>query len=203
MLHWHGVANAAATVALGLYAARNAAFDGTRAVDPVPDLAAPTRDVAPDRALFRDNRPFDLGPDAPGRLAALGDALLRYAFYPPHVMRHHTTFEGRHARVGDRIGMTLFVDVPGFSPLALPATTEVFRAELDDDHAAIGYLTTTSHYGKGAWCATIRRVNGRIGLTIESRMTPMHPLAVAGLPIYRWYQKRAHRLGAENLAQSA
>lgn len=200
MLRWHGVANAVATITLGLWARAELGFEGARAVEPRPDLDAPTRDIAPERALFRDHRPFDLGEDQPGRFDTMADALLGYHFYPSHVMRHATTFEGRPARVGDRIGMTLLVGLfPGYAPIALPATTEVVRAERTETSVALGYLTTRSHYGKGAWCATLTREEGRLRLTIDSRMTPTHPLALLGLPLYRWYQKRAHRLGAEHL----
>lgn len=203
MLRWHGVGNALATVALGWYAARVAPFQGAAAVTPSPALDAPTRDVALEQAFFKDHRDFDLGADTPGRFDALGDALLRYHFYPAHVMRHATTFEGRHAAPGDRIGMTLLVDLfPGYAPIALPATTEVFVATRAENEVSFGYVTTERHYGKGRWQATLRRADGRIRLTIQSRMTPLHPLALAGLPIYRWYQKRAHRLGAENLGRA-
>lgn len=200
MLRWHGVGNALGTLTLGLWATRALRFLGARPVDARPDLHAPTCDIPPERALFLDHRQFDLGEDAPGRFESIADRLLRYHFYPADVMRHATTFEGRHARPGDRIGMTLLVGLfPGYTPIALPATTEVVRAELTADTAALGYVTTRSHYGKGTWCASVTRKDGRLQLTIDSRMMPTHPLAVAGLPLYRWYQKRAHRLGAENL----
>jgi hypothetical protein len=100
--------------------------------------------------------------------------------------------------------MVLLVPLfPGFAPIALPATTEIHHAERTEDSVRFGYLTTTSHYGKGAWCATVTRADGRLRLRLESRMTPLHPLALLGLPIYRWYQKRAHRRGAENLGNVA
>lgn len=204
MLRWHGVGNAVATVVLGGVALRHARFAAGAPGPTEPDLAAATRDVDPARALFRDARPFDLGPDAPGRFEALAGALLRYRFYPPSVMVHRTTFPDRHARVGDRIGMTLLVPLlPGLPPFGMPATTEVIVAEAAADRAAFGYRTTTAHYGKGAWSATLTRADGRIRLLVESRMTPTHPLAVLGLPLYRFLQKRAHGAGAENLGRIA
>lgn len=204
MLRWHGVGNAFATVLLGAVALRRAPFAAGAPGPTDPDPAAPTRDVDPARALFRDARPFDVGPDEPGRFDALADALLRYRFYPPSVMIHRTTFPDRPARVGDRIGMTLLVPLfPGMPPLGMPATTEVHVVERAADRATFGYLTTTAHYGKGAWCATLTRAEGRIRLMVESRMTPTHPIAVLGLPVYRFYQKRAHAAGAENLGRSA
>ena len=204
MLVWHGVTQALGAALLGWAATQRARFRGAAAVEPAPDLRAPTRDVVVERAIFKDARTFDLGPDAPGRFDAMADALLHYRFYPDHVMRHRCTFEdeGRQARPGDRIGMVLLVPLlPGYPPIALPATTEVVRAEASPDAAALAYVTTTSHYGKGTWCAEIRPVKGRIALTITSRMTPLHPLALLGLPIYRWFQKRAHRLGAARLGE--
>ena len=204
MLRWHGLVQVSGTALLGLFAYRNARFQGAVAPVPRPDLLAPTRDVAPEKAIFKDKRVIDLGPNPAGRFDAMADALLHYQFYPAHVMAHRCTFEdeGRHARPGDRIGMVLLVPLlPGYPAIALPATTEVFRAEIGPEAAALGYLTTTSHYGKGAWCAEIRPVNGRIELTLTSRMTPRHALALLGLPIYRWFQKRAHRLGAARLGE--
>lgn len=202
MLRWHGVGNALATFVIGLHALRRARFDGVAIPEPAPDRSAPTRDVEEARAFFRDDRTFDLGLDRPGRFDRVADALLRYRFYPPDVMRHRTTFPDRPAKVGDRIGMVLLVALfPGYAPIALPSTTEVDVAERDAEHVSFGYRTTTAHYGKGAWRATVTR-GERLTLRIQSRMTPTHPFAVLGLPIYRWFQRRAHRLGAENLART-
>lgn len=202
MLRWHGVGNAVATVTLGMIALRSARFDGVAVAAPAPDLRAATQDVPVDKALFTDDRSFDLGPDRPGRFERVADALLRYTFYPPDVMRHATTFADRPARLGDRIGMVLLVPLlPGYAPISLPATTEVNLAERGEDHASFGYLTTTAHYGKGAWSATVTRAGGQLSLRLQSRMTPLHPLALLGLPIYRWFQQRAHRRGAAHLGR--
>ena len=74
-------------------------------------------------------------------------------------------------------------------------------AEVGPERAAFGYVTTTAHYGAGAWRATLSRHDGRLVLELRSRMRPRHPLALLGLPVYRLFQKRAHRLGLENLAR--
>lgn len=200
MLALHGVGNAVATTLLALVVLRHAAFDGIPTVPHPPDLAAPTRDISPSQALFLDQRSLDLGPDAPDRFARLADALLRYDFYPPTVMVAQTTFPDRPARVGDRVGMALLVPLlPGFPAVRFPATTEIHLAERSENHVAFGYTTTTAHYGAGAWEARLLRQDGRLILQLSSRMRPSHPLALAGLPLYRWFQKRAHHAGMSRL----
>ncbi|MDP2308049.1 MAG: YndJ family transporter [Pseudomonadota bacterium] len=204
MLRWHGIGNAVAMTVLGLVALRYASFDGVPAPAPCANLVAPTRDIEEARALFVDTRVVDAGPDAPGRFEALSDALLRYHFYPPDVMVCAAAFkeEGRRARLGDRVGMVLLVRLfPGFPAVGFPATTEVNVAEADAEHAAFGYVTTTAHYGAGAWRATLSRHDGRLRIELRSRMLPMHPLALLGLPVYRMFQKRAHRAGLEQLGR--
>jgi hypothetical protein len=202
MLRWHGVANALATITLAMVALRAAAFHGIRNAEPVPDLDAPTTDIPEEKAIFRDARTFEMGADTPGRFEAIRDALLGYRFYPDEVMESAAAFktENRFARVGDRIAMSLCVPVfPGLPALRFPATTEIHLLENTPDRAALGYVTTRHHYGRGAWSATLTRADGNLRLELHSRMTPTHPLALLGLPFYRFLQKRAHRLGAENL----
>ncbi len=202
MLNWHGAANALATVTLAMVAMRVAAFHGMRVTEPVPDLDAPTTDIEEAKAIFRDARIFDMGADTHGRFEAMRDALLRYRFYPDAVMESASAFkkENRFARVGDRIAMAIFVPVlPGMPALRFPATTEINLLENTSDRAALGYVTTSRHYGRGAWSAKLTRSHGGIRLDLYSRMNPTAPIALLGLPLYRLMQKRAHRLGAENL----
>jgi hypothetical protein len=202
MLRWHGLGNALCTTILAGLALRYAPFEGTPARAPAPDLHAPTRDIPEAEALFLDSRVVDAGPDTPGRFEVLANALLRYHFYPPEVMVSTGAFndEGRRARVGDRVGMVLLVPLfPGYPAIRFPATTEVDVAEVDATHAAFGYITTTAHYGAGAWRATLFREGGQLKIRLQSRMRPKHPLALLGLPVYRLFQKRAHRLGLANV----
>lgn len=206
VLSTHGVFNALSMVALGFVAQSYARIRGISGTSAEPDLAATTRDVDPAKALFVDSREFPLGSAANGRFERLTSALLHYQFYPDTVMISAGTFkaEGREARVGDRIGMCLLVPLFYGMPAArFPATTEVNVVERGPDVAAFGYLTTTSHYGKGAWCARIERRGDQAILLLQSRMTPTHPLALLGLPLYRWFQKRAHRAGAARLGAVA
>ena len=202
MLSTHGLFNGVSTVALGVVAQACCRFRGISGLLPVADLGAATRDVDAARALFRDAREFDVGPSGQGRFDRVADALLAYKFYPSSVMISAATFkdEARPARLGDRIGMCLLVPLfPGLPAARFPATTEVNIAERTAEKASFGYVTTTAHYGRGAWCARIEVRAERVILTIESRMTPTHPLALLGLPVYRWFQKRAHASGARHM----
>lgn len=202
MLRTHGVANAVATLIITFVALRHAARPGLASPAPTPDPLAPETDMDAAKAIFRDDRTLDLGPETPGRFEAMRVALLAYRFYPDSVMVSASAFktEKRPARPGDRIGMALCVPLfPGLPPVYFPATTVVNLVTDTPDEVALGYVTTRAHYGRGAWSATLARADGRITVRIRSYMTPTHPLAVAGLPFYRFLQKRAHRTGAENL----
>lgn len=206
MVHSHGIILGISVTTLGIVAARQSPLGGKKPAAHPPHADAPLRDVDPGSAMFKDHRVFDLGPDKNGRFEAISDALLRYSFYPESVMTSVAPFKrmGRHARVGDRIGMVLIAPVfPGLAPLRFPATTQVNLARITDEFAEFGYVTTTQHYGRGAWSARILRVDGSLKLLLSSRMTPTATIALAGLPFYRRLQKRAHRLGAEHLAKSA
>jgi hypothetical protein len=203
MASTHGLFNATATTALGLVAWMFAPMAGISAGTPRADLQAATRDVDPSKAIFVDRREFDLGPAAGGRFERIGEELVAYRFYPAEVMRVGAAFidEGRPARVGDRIGMHLQVPLfPGFLPAQFRATTEINQVEQGSGRYLFGYLTTTAHYGKGAWWGEVERRGDRVVLLLQSRMTPTHPLALMGLPLYRWFQKRAHAAGAARLA---
>ena len=202
MLRDHGLSLGTALLTLGVLTARLAPVQGVTGTLPLPNLTAPTRDVEESRAFFVDCRVADLGSAGEGRFERIADALLAYQFYPSHVMLSDSGFQAqnRPAAVGDRIGMVLLVPLfPGLPAIRFPATTEVNLAERVSDRAAFGYLTTEAHYGAGAWSATIEKVEGRIRLTLRSRMRPTHPLALLGLPVYRWFQKRAHGAGIRAL----
>lgn len=206
MLKSHGIILGVSVTALGILAARQAPIGGKKVPAHPPHADAPLRDVDPAKAMFNDHRVFDLGPDKEGRFNVLADALLRYRFYPESVMIAYAPFKhmGRRARIGDRIGMLLIAPVfPGLAPLRFPATTQVNLARITPEFAEFGYVTTTQHYGRGAWSARLLRVDGSLKLVVSSRMTPTSPMAIFGLPFYRKLQKRAHRLGAEHLAAYA
>lgn len=206
MLRTHGVGNAVATLAVAIVAVRHATRPGLAPAAPAPDPLAPETDIDETKAIFRDDRSTDIGPDAPGRFKALRAALLGYRFYPDSVMVSSAVFktEKRAARAGDRIGMALLVPLfPGMPPVHFPATTVVNLIKDTPDEVALGYVTTRAHYGRGAWSATLTRADGRIAVRIRSYMTPTHLLAVLGLPFYRFLQKRAHRAGAKHLGEVA
>lgn len=201
MLRCHGIGNAIGAVLLTVAARRVARFAGIPEPAPRIDRTAEPRDIDESRALFVDDISHDMGEDAGDRFDMLAASLLRYRFYPRTVMVWTSDFavEEREARVGDRIGMALAIPVfPKLPPLFFPATTEVAFARRDADVAEFGYVATRAHYGRGLWRATLERSGGRIRLRIRSRISPRAFAAILGLPVYRFLQLRARRLGVEN-----
>jgi hypothetical protein len=187
-----------------LLAAQAPAFDAAAA--PAPDLLTPVEGGDRATAVFADSHRVEVGPWSPEAFARVKAALLGYRFYPAHVMVRRTQFEdeGRAVRVGDRLGLGLFVpNLPGLPPLMLPAMVEVDVVEAAVESAALGYVTTRRHYGRGVWRAEVRREGAALVLTVSYHVRPSRWFVWCGLPVYRRFQLAAFRAGAENLRRLA
>jgi len=187
-----------------LLAAQAPAFDDVAA--PAPDLDTPVEAGDRATATFADAHRVVVGPWSPEGFARVKAALLGYRFYPGHVMVRRTQFEdeGRAVRVGDRLGLGLFVpNLPGLAPLMLPAVVEVDVAEADDERVALGYATTRRHYGRGIWRAEVTRERDELILTVSYHVRPSRWFVWCGLPVYRRFQLAAFRAGADNLRRLA
>jgi hypothetical protein len=157
-------------------------------------------------AVFADAHRVEVGPWSPEGFARVKEVLLGYRFYPAHVMVRRTQFEdeGRAVRVGDRLGLGLFVpNLPGLAPLMLPAIVEVDVVESGPEHVALGYVTTRRHYGRGVWRAEVKREGETLVLTVSYHVRPSRWFVWCGLPVYRRFQLAAFRAGSENLRKLA
>jgi uncharacterized protein (UPF0548 family) len=187
-----------------LLAAQAPAFDDVAA--PAPDRDTIVERGDPATATFADTRRVVVGAWSPEAFARIKTALLGYRFYPEQVMIRRTQFEdeGRAVRVGDRLGLGLFVpSLPGLAPLMLPAVVEVDVVESGPEHVALGYVTTRRHYGRGSWRADVKRDGEQLVLTVSCHVRPSRWFVWCGLPVYRRFQLAAFRAGAENLRRVA
>ncbi len=187
-----------------LLAAQAPAFDDVAA--PVPDRDTIVEPGDPATATFADTHRVVVGAWSPEAFARIKTALLGYRFYPEQVMIRRTQFEdeGRAVRVGDRLGLGLFVpSLPGLAPLMLPAVVEVDVVDSGPEHVALGYVTTRRHYGRGSWRADVKRDGEQLVLTVSCHVRPSRWFVWCGLPVYRRFQLAAFRAGAENLRKVA
>jgi hypothetical protein len=187
-----------------LLAAQAPAFDDVAA--PAPDRDTIVERGDPATATFADTHRVVVGAWSPEAFARIKTALLGYRFYPDQVMIRRTQFEdeGRAVRVGDRLGLGLFVpSLPGLAPVMLPAVVEVDVVESGPDHVALGYVTTRRHYGRGSWRADVKRDGEQLVLTVSYHVCPSRWFVWCGLPVYLRFQLAAFRAGAENLRKVA
>jgi hypothetical protein len=187
-----------------LLAAQAPAFDDAAA--PAPDLLTPVEGGDRATAVFADTHRVVVGVWSPEAFARVKEALLGYRFYPEHVMVRRTQFEdeGRAVRVGDRLGLGLFVpNLPGLAPLMLPAVVEVDVVEAGAERVELGYVTTRRHYGRGIWRAEVKREGESLVLTVSYHVRPSRWFVWCGLPVYRCFQLAAFRAGADNLRRLA
>ncbi len=197
----HGSLNLLGTL---LLAAQAPAFDDV--VAPAPDLLTPVEGGDRATAVFADTHRIVVGVWSPEAFARVKEALLGYRFYPEHVMVRRTQFEdeGRAVRVGDRLGLGLFVpNLPGLAPLMLPAVVEVDVVEAAAESVTLGYVTTRRHYGRGIWRAEVRREGESLVLAVSYHVRPSRWFVWCGLPVYRRFQLAAFRAGADNLRRLA
>ena len=187
-----------------LLAAQAPAFDDI--VAPSPDLLTPVEGGDRATAVFADTHRIVVGTWSPEAFARVQAALLGYRFYPEHVMVRRTQFEdeGRPVRVGDRLGLGLFVpNLPGLAPLMLPAVVEVDVVVAAAESVTLGYVTTRRHYGRGIWRAEVKREGESLVLTVSYHVRPSRWFVWCGLPVYRRFQLAAFRAGADNLRRLA
>ena len=200
MMAVHGSLDLAGTALLICFAP----VSERHAAAPAPDRRVQLDAGSPSTALFTDRHRRELGPWSPEAFARIRAALLGYQFYPKTTMIRQTQFEdeGRAVRVGDRIGMGLFLpNLPGLSPFSLPAVVEIHEVADEPALVRLGYQTTRRHYGRGEWVAEVSRQGDQLVLEVRCHVRPSRWFAWVGLPFYRSFQLRAFRSGFANLAR--
>jgi hypothetical protein len=155
--------------------------------------------MRPGRWTWHDVWTEDLGPDPDGaRFAEISARMLAGRYYPADAIEFFGRWqeEDRQIATGDRILQKARV----LPPLRWPfvwAMTEVTVAERSEARCEIGYATTTRHFARGVWQASLSRSEGRLSLRIEATVTPASFLYWLGLPWARHIQFRAWRRAVE------
>ncbi len=204
MLAWHGRFNAFGFVLLGLLAWRLMPADppvsGVRDAQllqawrdtPVNFLVQPADAPGYVRHTYR----IDLGPDPDGlHFALMRGRLLRYVFYPPHILTHTAAFDDGERRMqpGDAVILRAFL-LPALR-ISMRMLNRIDCVVDQRDRAGFGYVTTARHVEQGAWSVYVTRdAVGSLQLSIDSIARPVGLLRPFG-PVLRWYQVRAHRAG--------
>jgi uncharacterized protein (UPF0548 family) len=134
------------------------------------------------------------------------DLLLRYRFYPPHILTHVGDYDGeeRLIQVGDRVVQRfhlagLALGLPGLfdrSFVDVVAMNEIVAVVDEPRRCGFTYVTTARHREVGAWTATVTwtaAADLRLNIRSISRPAPDEPRRNHRL--MRWLQLKAHRLG--------
>jgi uncharacterized protein (UPF0548 family) len=138
--------------------------------------------------------------DSSGRLfPRAADRLMRYYFYPPHILTHVSTFSlaDRWLEVGDRIVQRIYLlGIFGRPILSVVSMTEVTRTLVEPHRCGFTYATVATHVEQGEWSAIVTwQPNGDIVLTLDaiSRPNPQEPSR--NHAFIRAWQKAAHQQG--------
>lgn len=202
MLMGHGLLNLAGTSLLIAFAPVTRYLP----LAPDPDPKIPLHCGSEETALFVDHHRRELGIWSPERFDRIRNALLRYRFYPPATMMRRAQFEeeGRSSRIGDRLGLGLFLpNLPGLHPVCLAAVVEISQLVDESERVILGYITTRKHYGRGEWVAEVGREGDRMILSVRCHIRPTRWFVWLGLPLYRYFQLRAFHSGFANLLKAA
>ncbi|MBZ0284761.1 MAG: DUF1990 domain-containing protein [Anaerolineae bacterium] len=130
------------------------------------------------------------------------DLLLRYHFYPAHIMTHISDFsrENRHMRKGDRILQRIHgVRLLGYGIFDALTMNEIWSVIDEPRQAGFTYITTQAHAEKGEWTAHLEwRDDDAVVLTITALSRLARDLPVFMQHYARRAQLRAHHDGMEN-----
>jgi len=130
------------------------------------------------------------------------DLLLRYHFYPAHVMTHISDFsrEDRRMRKGDRILQRIHgFRMLGYSIFDGLTMNEIWSVIDEPRQAGFTYITTQAHAEKGEWAAHLEwRDDESLMLTITALSRLARDLPVFMQNYARRVQLRAHHDGMTN-----
>jgi uncharacterized protein (UPF0548 family) len=155
-----------------------------------------------------DRGEITIGRDDTGELfEKAADRLMRYRFYPPHILSPLGDFdlgEPRWAQVGDRIVQRIHLIRPfGLNILDVIGMVEVNQTIAEPRRYGFSYVTVATHVEVGQWSTEITwRDNGDVALNMTSVTRPASREPGRNHSLMRWLQKRAHRHGLINFKQS-
>ena len=144
--------------------------------------------------------------DDDGRLFhRAADLLMRYHFYPPHILSHVSTFglANRWLEVGDRVVQRIHVlGVFGRSILDVVSMTEITQATVKPHRCGFTYATVSTHVEQGEWSVAVHwRPSGEIVFTMDAVSRPIPQEPKRNYAFMRAFQKAAHLQGMRHFLQ--
>lgn len=146
------------------------------------------------RALvqFTDGVTLGLGSDVKGdSFAVIADCMMSGHYYPDEIIRFEGQFrrDRRDLRVGDRVlQLARLPFLPGYRTRTV---VEISFAERSESRCKIGYYTTSRHFAKGWWQATLSLESGELTLLVECQAQPQSLVYWFAIPVARRMQLRA------------
>lgn len=160
-----------------------------------------------DASWHVDSYELSLGMDEDGRLfKKASDRLMRYQFYPHHVMSHVSDFGlwNRWVQAGDRIVQRIHLfSLFGKHILDVVGMTEVSQVILEPRRYGFTYVTVDTHIEQGEWSACLEwREDNELILTVKAISRPRPQEPARNYTFMRTVQKTAHQRGLAHFKQS-
>lgn len=146
------------------------------------------------RALvqFNDDVTISLG-HGPGLFDRIAEHMMGGHYYPPEIILFEGRFrqEGRDLRKGDRV--LQLARLPFLFGYRTKTVTEISVAHKTETSCQIGYYTTSRHFAKGWWQATLTNLDGEISLNVQCQARPQSLVYWLAIPVARYMQQRARK----------
>jgi uncharacterized protein (UPF0548 family) len=145
-------------------------------------------------------------PEADGRsFQTAADHLLRFHFYPQHILSFTSDFtlEQRRLRRGDRIVQRIhLLRLLGRPILDVMTITEVTNVVDESHRAGFSYVSVFPHVVQGQWqAAVVWDESGALRLTVDSILRPDPVEPASSHVLIRYFQRQAHRQGLSHFRQ--
>jgi hypothetical protein len=157
---------------------------------------------------FEDDETYTLGSDPGGkRFEQIVQRTLEGHYYPADAVVVHGRFqqEGRQIRAGDRLVQSAPL-LLGLGGPRLWSSVEVVLAATEHMPAGhrfrFGYVTTELHHGCGIWQAELTLIRDELSIRVRGTASPHSWLFWLGLPVARYFQRRAWRRAIEEFRKS-
>lgn len=123
----------------------------------------------------------------------IADHMMSGDYYPPEIVFFEGEFRraGRTIRKGDRI--LQLARLPFLFGYRTQTVTEISVAEKTERYCTIGYYTTSRHFAKGWWQATVQWEEDEYTLRVESQARPQSLVYWLAIPVARYMQQRARK----------
>ena len=159
-----------------------------------------------DNSWHHDCHEVVIGRDVDGDLfPKAADHLMRYHFYPPHIMTHvsHSSLANRWLQVKDRIVQRIhLLFTPKIPILNVISMTEIVAVIDEPTCKGFTYATVATHAEQGEWSISVRKqANADILLTMKAISRPVPTEPRRNHRFMRAFQKQAHQQGLQYFQQ--